>query len=306
MKLDFDVVVVGAGVAGMTAAIYLKRANIACCIIEKEMPGGQITKTSTIENFPGFLSITGPDLAIKIGEQLTNLEVPYRYGDVVEIIDKEDYKIVKTAKDTITCKGVILALGRVPRKLGLEKEEELTGRGISWCAICDGPLYKNQSVAVIGGGNSALEEALYLSEICKKVTIIHRRDHFTAQQYLIDKVQKKKNIKILFSTEIKQIQDKEQKLVGLTLQKNGDKKTRQLKVTGCFIYIGYIPNTNTFTNLSILDQDGYIETDTSLRTKIPFIYAAGDVVKKDLYQIVTAMSDGAIAATSFIKDFEQK
>lgn len=305
MKLNFDVVIVGSGVAGMTAAIYLKRANINCCVIEKEIPGGQITKTSTIENYPGFLNITGPDLAIQIQDQLKNLSVPYRYGNVIEILDHNDYKVVKTSNEEITCKGIILALGRMPRKLGLEKEEQLMGRGLSWCAICDGPLYKNQSVAVIGGGNSALEEALYLSEICKKVTIVHRSDHFTAQQYLIDKIKTKKNVKVLFSTEVKEYQEKEQKLIGLTLKNNKDDKVKHLKVTGCFIYIGHIPNTEFLSNLPILDSDGYLETMEGLRTKIPFIYGAGDVVKKDLYQIVTAMSDGARAATSFIKDFEQ-
>lgn len=306
MKLNFDVVIVGSGVAGMTAAIYLKRANINCCLIEKEMPGGQITRTSTIENYPGFLNITGPDLANQIYEQLQNLEVLYRYGDVKEIIDHKDYKVIKTTSEEITCKGVILALGRIPRKLGIENEDKSIGRGLSFCAICDGPLYKNQNVAVIGGGNSALEEAIYLSSICKKVTIIHRNDHFTAQQYLIDKVYKQKNIKVLFETEVKEFGEENQKLTNLVIENNKTKKQKKLKVTGCFIYIGYIPNTNNFSNLSILDRDGYIETDQNLRTQLPFIYGAGDVVKKDLYQIITAMSDGAKAATSFIKDFEQK
>ncbi len=306
MKLDFDVVIVGAGVAGMTAAIYLKRANINCCIVEKDAPGGQINKTSTIENYPGLIDITGPELAFQMYEQLQNLNAPYHYGNVLAIEDHKDYKIVKTDQEELTCKGVILAIGRVPRKLGIPLEEELSGKGISWCAICDGPLYKNLNVAVVGGGNSSLEEALYLAQLCKKVTIIHRKDTFTAQQYLVQKVQKTKNIKVLFHTEVVEFKQKDQKLDGVVLLNNQTHKKRTMKVQGCFLYIGYIPNTQNFSSLGILNANGYIQTDDSGRTKVPFIYGAGDVVEKELYQIVTATSSGAEAATSFIKDFEHQ
>lgn len=306
MKLDFDVIIVGSGVAGMTAAIYLKRANISCCIIEKYMPGGQIMKTSTIENYPGLLKITGPDLAMNMVEQLKTLDVPYIYDEVIDIKDKQDYKIVKTNQKELSCKGIILALGRTPRKLNVPGEDILEGRGISWCAICDGPLYKNLDVLVIGGGNSSLEEAIYLSEICQKVTVVHRKDNFKAQQYLIDKVKAKNNIKVLFNAEVKEFIEKEGRLKEVLVFNNKTNKTKKLKASGCFIYIGHIPSTTNFSSLNILDEDGYIKTDSSLRTEVPFIYAAGDVVKKSLYQIVTATNDGALAASSFIEDFENK
>lgn len=306
MKLDFDVIIVGSGVAGMTAAIYLKRANISCCIIEKCMPGGQIMKTSTIENYPGLLKITGPDLAMNMVEQLKTLDVPYIYDEVIDIKDKKDYKIVKTNQKELSCKGVILALGRTPRKLNVPGEDILEGRGISWCAICDGPLYKNLDVLVIGGGNSSLEEAIYLSEICQKVTIVHRKDNFKAQQYLIEKVKAKNNIKVLFNAEVKEFIEKEGRLKEVLVFNNKTNKTKKLKASGCFIYIGHIPSTTNFSSLNILDEDGYIKTDSSLRTEVPFIYAAGDVIKKSLYQIVTATNDGALAASSFIEDFENK
>ncbi len=304
MKLNFDVVIVGAGVAGMSAAIYLKRANKSCCLIERGAPGGQITKTSTVENYPGFFKITGPDLAIQMYDQVQNLGIPYQYGEVSEIIDHQDYKIVKTADKDLTCKAVILAMGRSPRKLNLPLEEKLSGRGISWCAICDGPLYKGKNVLVVGGGNSALEEALYLSSICKKVTLIHRKDQFTAQQYLVDQVNQRKNIKVMFSTEVEKFLETDEKLSGVVLKQNQTDKTKKLKVDGCFLYIGSIPNTDAFKNLGILDEAGYIQVDATMRTEKPMIYAAGDVIKKELYQIVTATSDGAIAATSCIKDLE--
>ena len=304
MKLNFDVVIIGSGVSGMTAAIYLKRANINCCIFEKYMPGGQIMKTSTIENYPGFTSITGPELAMNMSEQLKKLEVPFKYEEVLEIIDKTYYKIIKTNSSEITCKGVILSIGRIPRKLQVPGEDYLEGKGISWCAICDGPLYKNLEVMVVGGGNSSLEEALYLSEICKKVTIVHRRDTFTAQEYLINKVKTKKNIKVLFNKEVKEFVAKDEKLSEVVIFDKIKNKTKKIKVNGCFIYIGYIPNTSNFCNLNILDEEGYIKVDSKLKTDIPFIYAAGDVVKKGLYQIVTATSDGAVAASSFIEDFK--
>lgn len=304
MKPNFEVVIVGAGVAGMTAAIYLKRANINCCILEKDAPGGQMNKTSIVENYPGLSKITGPELSMKMYEQIQQLEVPYRYGKVIEIRNQDDLKMIKTETEEISCKGVILAVGRTPRKLGLPLEEQLSGAGLSWCAICDGPLYKDKKVAVVGGGNSALEEALYLAKLCKQVTIIHRKDYFTAQAYLIEKVKKQKKIKILFSSEVESYLEKENRLDGLVVIDRKKNKTKKVKVEGCFLYVGHVPNTESFKNLGILNEMGYIVTDANRKTKLPFVYGAGDAISKELYQIVTASSDGALAATSYIRDSE--
>lgn len=302
MKLDFDCIVVGAGVAGMSALLYLKRANVNACIIEKSAPGGLINKTSLIENYPGLEKTTGPILANNMYTQLQNIDGKIKYGNVLEIIDKGDLKIVKTDLEELTCKGVILALGRVPRTLNVPGENELISKGISYCAICDGPLYKDKNVVVIGGGNSAIEESLYLSDICKKVTIVHRKDNFTADKYLIEKITKRKNVKTLFNSEAIEFIEKDDRLENVVIKNNKTNKTKKLKCSACFIYIGYVPETAFLKDLKITDESGYILTDENMRTSVSNIYAAGDVIKKEVFQIVTATSDGAIAATSFIRD----
>ena len=302
--MDYNTVIIGSGVAGMTAAIYLARANLSVCILEKEIPGGQITRTSEIDNYPGFLKIEGPELATNMYQQVMNLKVPYYYTEGLEIESISDRKIVKTKGKTITCKNIIIATGRSPRKLGLEKEEKLTGRGISFCAICDGGLYKGKEVAVIGGGKSALEETLYLSKICSKVTLIHRRDDFRAEEELIDEVKAQSNIEVLTNKQVVAFTEEQDRLSAIQIQENDDIET--IPVEGCFEYIGQIPNTKNFQNLDILDSDGYIEVDKDYETKISGIYAIGDCIKKDLYQIVTACSDGAVVASTITKKLENR
>ena len=186
--LDFDVVVIGCGVAGMTSALYLKRANINVCIIERNAPGGQLNMIMDINNYPGFKSIDGPTLAFNMFEQIRELNIPYKYANVLEIVNEEDKKIVKTNKGDITCKGVIIANGRRPRELNLPDEKKLIGRGVSYCSICDGTLYKEKDVCVVGGGNAAFESALYLSDICNKVYLIHRRDEFRGENMSLEKI----------------------------------------------------------------------------------------------------------------------
>lgn len=303
MKYDYEVVVVGCGPAGITSAIYLKRANINVCIIEKSAPGGQLNKSSTIENYPGFTKITGPELAYNFYNQINNLNISFINEEVIEIIDKKDYKIVKTNKQEITCKGVILALGRKPRTFDNNNISSLEGKGVSYCSICDGPLFKGEDVSIIGGGNSALEEALFLSDICKSVTIIHRRDIFRGDKILIDKVLNKDNIKVLYNSEVVKFNKKNDILESIDINENG--KIINLTVKACFIFIGYVPATSFLDNLDILDEKGYIKTDKNLRTDIPFIYACGDTINKNVYQIVTATGEGATAAISFINDYSE-
>lgn len=300
MKTDYDVVVVGAGPAGITAAMYLKRAKKNCLVIEKSAPGGEMNKTSIVENYPGIPEISGPDLAMKFYEQLRSLEIPYEYGEVVEIIDKQDYKIVKTTKKEITALAVIIAAGRQPKKLNKENSEELVGKGISFCSLCDGYLYKGEEVAIVGGGNSALEEALYLSEICKKVYIIHRRDELRGDKILIDRISKKENIEVLYSSEVNKFNEKDEKLESIEIKTKDELKTISAKA--CFIFIGYEPATNFLKTLDILDEKGYIIVNEGGRTKLHGIYAAGDVIERPAYQIVIAASSGALAAISCIKD----
>ncbi len=301
MKLDYDVIVVGSGPAGITSAIYLKRANINVCVMEKSAPGGQLNKSSTIENYPGFEKITGPELAYNFYEQILKLDIPFINEEVIKIEDKTSYKIVETNKKTYTCKGIILALGRKPRSFDNKNVSLLEGKGVSYCSLCDGPLFKNQDVSIIGGGNSALEEALYLADICKSVTIINRRDVLRGDKMLVDKVLKKDNINILYNSEVVEFNKQDDFLESLTINTNG--KLNKLDVKACFIFIGYVPATDFLSNLDILDEKGYIKTDKNLKTDIPFIYACGDTINKQVYQIVTATGEGAVSAISFINDY---
>ena len=301
MKLDYEVIVVGSGPAGITSAIYLKRANINVCVMEKSAPGGQLNKSSTIENYPGFEKITGPELAYNFYEQILKLDIPFINEEVIKIEDKTFYKIVETNKKTYTCKGIILALGRKPRSFDNKNVSLLEGKGVSYCSLCDGPLFKNQDVSIIGGGNSALEEALYLADICKSVTIINRRDVLRGDKILVDKVLKKDNINILYNSEVVEFNKKDDFLESLTINTNG--KLNKLDVKACFIFIGYVPATDFLSNLDILDEKGYIKTDKNLKTDIPFIYACGDTINKQVYQIVTATGEGAVSAISFINDY---
>lgn len=301
MKLDYEVIVVGSGPAGITSAIYLKRANINVCVMEKSAPGGQLNKSSTIENYPGFEKITGPELAYNFYEQILKLDIPFINEEVIKIEDKTSYKIVETNKKTYTCKGIILALGRKPRSFDNKNVSLLEGKGVSYCSLCDGPLFKNQDVSIIGGGNSALEEALYLSDICKSVTIINRRDVLRGDKILVDKVLKKDNINILYNSEVVEFNKKDDFLESLTIKTND--KLNNLDVKACFIFIGYVPATDFLSNLDILDEKGYIKTDKNLKTDIPFIYACGDTINKQVYQIVTATGEGAVSAISFINDY---
>lgn len=297
--MNYNTVIIGSGVAGMTAAIYLARANVSVCILEREVPGGQITRTSTIDNYPGFPSIEGPELAMNMYQQVTGLKVPYYYTEGLEIVNYEDMKTVKTKDKEIICQNIIIATGRSPRKLGVPNEEKLAGRGISYCAICDGGLYKNKNVAVIGGGKAALEETLYLSKICNKVTLIHRRDGFRAEDELVESVKSLPNIKILTNKTVVGFEEKENRLSSIQVEENELLET--IPVDGCFEYIGQIPNTGNFKNLDILDSNGYVKVNENYETKISNIYAIGDCIQKDLYQIITACNDGAVVANNISK-----
>ena len=296
----YHTVIIGSGVAGMTAAIYLKRARKDICILENGVPGGQITLASSVENYPGFSSITGSDLALNIYNQVLNLGVTYKYTKANQVKVEDDFITVITDKEEIKCKNLIIATGRAPRKLEVTLEDRLVGSGISFCATCDSSLYKDKKVAVVGGGTAALEEAIYLSKICNSVTLIHRRDTFSATDALVNDVKNTKNIAILTNRTVKEFKVNDNKLSGIVLE---DKQNNQEEITvdGCFEYIGQVPNTKIFENLDILDDKGYVNVDKNYQTKISGIYAVGDCVKKDLYQVVTACSEGAIAANNIIK-----
>ena len=301
---DYDVAIIGSGPAGVTAAIYAKRANLNCVVIEKEIPGGEVNKTASIENYPGYKEISGPDLAQKFYDQLKNLNIKIIFSEVIDIDTKQKECITLKNGKKISTKSIILAVGRKPKKLKSENYNRLEGKGISYCALCDANLFKDEDVSIVGAGNSALEESLYLSKICKSVTIINKDDHLKGDKIVINNIEKEKNIKVMYNSTIKEFNDYENNgvLDSLTIIENGQEK--ELKTRACFIFIGYEPATDFLKKLEILDEKGYINVDGDLRTDIKGIYAAGDAVKKDAFQIVTATSDGARAAITCIKDLK--
>ena len=298
--MDYNTVIIGSGVAGMTAAIYLKRARKSVCILENGVPGGQITLTSAVENYPGFKSISGSDLALNIYNQVLDLGVDYIYKKACKVEVVNDKIKILTPDAEITANNLIIATGRSPRKLEVKMEDRLIGNGVSFCATCDSSLYKNKKVAVIGGGTSALEEAVYLSKICDSVTLIHRRDVFTAPEALIETVKSTKNINIITNSVVKEFKTNDNKLSKIILE-DKNKNLTEVDVDGCFEYIGQVPNTDIFKDLNILDEKGYVNVNDNYETSIPGIYAVGDCIKKDLYQVITACSDGATAANRIIK-----
>ena len=299
MSQDFDSVIIGAGVAGMTSAIYLKRYNVNVLLLEKNIPGGQIVQTPKIENYPGVGSIDGASLALNMYQQVTDLGIECRYSEVIKIENHGNSKTIYTENEEIRTKTIIIATGRIPKKLGLENESELTGRGISWCATCDGMFYKNQDVAVIGGGNSALEEALFLSDICNKIYILYRSGELRADKILQKRVFEKEKIEIKFDTIVEKINEKDEKLESIIIKEREEEK--KLVVQGMFIYIGFEPNDSIISELNLILKNQYIVVNENMETNIKGIYACGDIIKKELYQVTTAVGEGSIAANSVKK-----
>ena len=288
VKSSFDCIIIGAGIAGLTAAIYLKRAGKNVVIIEKSMPGGQILKTNSIKNYPGFLEIDGFGLIRRVLDQTDNLNIKIIKEEVLEINNLE----VKTNKNTYQTKNIILATGRKPIILGLENEEELIGKGISFCASCDGNLYKNENVAVVGGGNTAFEDAIYLSNICKNVTLIHRNNNYRAEEYLIEELKQKANVTFAPNEKVEKLNTKDGFLESIETNNN------TYKIKGLFVAIGQVPSIIKIDSLN--QENGYIIVNEKMETNIKGIYACGDCIKKDVYQLTTAAAEGTIASFSII------
>lgn len=290
-----DLIIIGAGPSGVSAAIYAKRANLDFIIFEKFAIGGQVINAFEIENYPGFNKIFGSDLAINFMNNLTALNVEVKYEEVVSLEKKEDIFILKTSLDNVYyAKNVILALGSNPRKLNLPNEDQFTGRGISYCAMCDGNFYKDKEILVYGGGNSAISEALFLTNIVKKLTIVSR-SNLRADKFLVEELSSKQNVDILENKLVDSLIIDNNEIKGVKLKDKFNNKITFLNVEGIFVYIGAIPSTSFLTNLGILNKEGYIEVNNHFETKINNLYAIGDVINKDLRQIVTATNDGAFA-----------
>lgn len=288
-----DAIIVGSGIAGMTCAIYLKRGGLNPLIIEEGTPGGQLNKINIIENYPGFVKTDGPTLGAEVYNQVNELNVEYLYDKVTKVDLSKENKIIYTAGGKeLTCKYLIIATGRLSKKL-FNDDDRYAGKGISYCALCDGNLYKGLDVAVAGGGNSAMEEALYLSDICKSVTMIIRGDSFRGDQSLIDDINNKKNIKCVYNSNITEYNIENGKLTKVFLDA-GDK----LDVSGLFISIGSVPSADIF---DVNKEKGFIIVDNECMTNIDNVYACGDVIKKNVYQLTTATGEGTTVAYSIIK-----
>ena len=294
-----DAIIIGAGTAGLTAAIYLRRAEKTVLVLEANSFGGQIVNTPSIENFPAAPHISGFDFAMKLYEQATELGAEIRFERVTELVDGP-VKTVVTPKHTYEGKTVILATGSVNRKLSLPGEDRLTGRGVSYCATCDGHFFRKKTVAVVGGGNTALEDALYLSDLAEKVYVIHRRDAFRGEEALASSLEARENVEFVLNSNVTGLIAEENKLKAVEVtDKAGEKRT--IETDGLFVAVGRIPENGAFTPLVTVDNAGYVAAGEDCHTNVPGIFAAGDNRTKTVRQLVTAAGDGAVAATEAIK-----
>ncbi len=291
----YDIIVVGAGTAGMTAAIYALRAGKSVLLLEKGSCGGQIVNTPAIDNYPGLPGISGYEYAERLHQQVLAFGAELRFEEVTAIRTAAEEKQVETAKAVYSCRTVILATGARNRHLGLPQEEELLGRGLSYCAACDGMFFRKQTVAVVGGGNTALEDALYLANLCEKVYLIHRREGFRGEARLLEQVREKENIELILDTVVTALESDAQGLTGLRLRNTVKETDESLLVQGLFVAIGQEPDTAAFSELVELDPQGYIAASEDCRTGTPGIFAAGDCRTKAVRQLTTAAADGAVA-----------
>lgn len=305
MEKIYDVAIIGAGPAGLTAAIYAARASLSVVMIERGAPGGQMVNTFEIENYTGFEKISGPDLSMKMFEHAQAAGAEYAYGNVENVTVAEDgTKVIDCGDHQVHARTIIIATGTKHRLLNIPGEQQLSGRGISWCAVCDGAFFRGKKVAVIGGGDSAVEEAIYLAGLVEKVTVIHRRDELRAQKVLQNRAFNDEKIEFVWDSVVESFEEENGKLGGVKIKniKTGDIST--VEAAGAFIYIGLDPITDMVKGLGVTDEAGYVIVDHSMATNVPGVFAAGDVISKELRQVVTAVNDGAIAAQAAFKYIE--
>ena len=299
----YDVLIIGTGPAGITAGIYAKRANLKVAMFEKDTPGGQLSKYNEIENYTGAKKVAGYELATMMIDHAYELGIEVIYDEVLSVELDGNTKVLKTPTKTYKAKAVIVATGNVPRRLGVENEDALAMNGISWCAICDGPLYKDRKVIVIGGGNSAVEEAAYLATLATHVTVVQNLDDLTADPKAQDILRAMKNVEFRYGSVVKKFLMDEKGLTGAIItNKKGEEE--EILADGVFEYVGLIPVTTFVKNLGITNKYGFIEANEKMETKVPGVYAAGDVIVKQIRQVVTATADGAIATQNLLHYLE--
>lgn len=294
VKLNWDVIVVGAGPGGLTAALYASRANLSTLVIERGLPGGELNNTADIENYPGVPAVSGPELAQRFVDSTMAYGAEHIYGDVTDIDIDGTIKTVHVGDTVYTASVLIIATGAENRKLGVPGEAELAGRGVSYCAVCDGFFFRDKNLIVVGGGDSAVEEGTYLTQYANKVTIVHRRDQLRAQKILQERAFKNDKVDFVWNATIDSINGNET-VESVTMRDTRTGETRDIDAQGVFVYVGLVPNTDMFSHLNITDDAGWILTDERMATAIPGVFAVGDVRQKHLRQVATAVGDGSIA-----------
>ena len=297
----YDTMIIGAGPAGMTAALYAARSNLKVALLERGIYGGQMNNTAEIENYPGYARISGPELAEKMFEPLENLGVEHLFGQVEKIEDHGDYKKIITEDEVFETKTVILASGANHRHLGVPGEEEYNSRGVSYCAVCDGAFFRDEDLLVVGGGDSAVEEAIFLTRFAKSVTIVHRRDQLRAQKLLQERAFANEKISFIWDSVVKEIKGDDRRVTSVVFENVKTGQISESDFGGVFVYVGLDPVNDFVKDLGICDEAGWIVTDQHMKTSIAGIYAIGDVRQKDLRQITTAVGDGAVAGQEVYK-----
>ena len=297
----YDTMIIGAGPAGMTAALYAARSNLKVALLERGIYGGQMNNTAEIENYPGYARISGPELAEKMFEPLENLGVEHLFGQVEKIEDHGDYKKIITEDEVFETKTVILASGANHRHLGVPGEEEYNSRGVSYCAVCDGAFFRDEDLLVVGGGDSAVEEAIFLTRFAKSVTIVHRRDQLRAQKLLQERAFANEKISFIWDSVVKEIKGDDRRVTNVVFENVKTGQISESDFGGVFVYVGLDPVSDFVKDLGICDEAGWIVTDQHMKTAIDGIYAIGDVRQKDLRQITTAVGDGAVAGQEVYK-----
>lgn len=290
----YDIIIIGGGPAGLTAAIYAQRAGKNCLIIEKSAFGGQIALSPKLENYPGFTGISGTEFADRLVEQALGMGAEVELDEVTAVTDHGEAKTVATTSGEFEARAVIIASGAKHRTLGLENEEELTGRGVSYCAVCDGAFFRGKTVAVNGGGNTALQDAIMLSDICEKVYLIHRRDTLRGELRLAEALKKRENVEFVLAAEIVKLLG-EDSLSGILVRGN-DGTEREIALDGLFVAIGYMPDNVPFADVAKLDEYGYVAAGEDCKVRAEGVFVAGDCRSKSVRQVTTAVGDGAVAA----------
>ncbi len=302
MPQVYDVLVIGGGPGGYTAALYAARANLSVMVLEKLTPGGQMGTTDVIDNYPGFPEgVGGFELALQMQKGAQRFGAQTQLSEVISVELGGTVKQVRTQDGTYQARTVVLASGAHPRELGLPGEQELRGRGVSYCATCDGMFYRGKTVAVVGGGNTAVSDVLYLSRLCQKVYLIHRRDQLRASKVYLDPLQQAENVEFVWDSQVQELLYGDV-LTGVQVRHKKTGELREIPCDGLFVAVGHVPNTELYQGQVELDQAGYVLADETTRTNLPGVFAVGDLRKKPLRQVITAASDGAVAA-HFIEEY---